>query len=130
MKLVDTTVMVDHLRGKPAATQLLESLITSGTTVVASELSRFELLAGVRPAEIGQLEAFFGVIGWVPVTEQVARRAGDYARIYLGSHSGIGAADYLIAATADTLAADLLTTNIKHFPMFASLLPPYSSQSI
>src|SRR4051812_9155935 len=100
MKLVDTTVIVDHLRGLPAATQLLATLVASETAVIASELTRFELLAGVRPAEVTELEDFFRVIGWAPVTEVVSRRAADYARNYLASHSGIGVADYLIAATA------------------------------
>src|SRR5439155_26835527 len=58
VKLVDTTVAVDHLRGAPAATNLLAGLITDGETLVASEITRFELLAGVRKAELDSLEAF------------------------------------------------------------------------
>jgi predicted nucleic acid-binding protein len=50
LKLVDTTVAVDHLRGVPAATELLAGLISEGETVVASEITRFELLrASERP---------------------------------------------------------------------------------
>jgi predicted nucleic acid-binding protein len=41
------------------------------------------------------------------------------------SHSGIDDADYLIAATAIVLDADLLTTNTRHFPMLKGLRPPY-----
>jgi hypothetical protein len=48
VKLVDTTIAVDHLRGEPAATELLSSLIDAGVDLVTSELVRFELLAGVR----------------------------------------------------------------------------------
>lgn len=33
--------------------------------------------------------------------------------------------DYLIAATAIVVDADLLTTNVRHFPMFPDLQPPY-----
>ncbi|MGH9000661.1 MAG: type II toxin-antitoxin system VapC family toxin, partial [Acidimicrobiia bacterium] len=36
-----------------------------------------------------------------------------------------GAADFLIAATSSLLDAELLTTNVRHFPMFPKLAPPY-----
>jgi len=39
------------------------------------------------------------------------------ARQHRLAHSGIDGADYLIAATALLLEADLLTTNVRHFPM-------------
>ena len=125
MKLLDTSVAVDHLRGHAAATALLEGLVEAGEAVVGSELTRFELLAGVRPRERAILETFFGAIDWVPVTEEVARRAGEYARAYRGSHQGIGVVDYLVAGTVAELGAELVTMNVRHFPMFDDLRPPY-----
>ncbi len=44
---------------------------------------------------------------------------------YRRSHSRIGALDYLIAATASALRTDLLTTNVRHFPMFEGPEAPY-----
>ena len=41
------------------------------------------------------------------------------------AYSGIDAADYLIAATALVLDAEVLTTNVRHFPMFTGLRPAY-----
>lgn len=52
----------------------------------------------------------------------VATRAGEWARIYK-RNEGISAIDYLIAATAEVHGADLLTQNVKHFPMFPELTP-------
>ena len=125
MKLLDTSVAVDHLRGMAAATALLDDAIRSGGAVLASELVRFELLAGVRERELGVVETLFAALTWVPVDEQVARVAGLLARRYRRSHSGIDAADFVIAATALVLDADLLTTNVRHFPMLPGLRPPY-----
>ncbi|MGH2748377.1 MAG: type II toxin-antitoxin system VapC family toxin [Actinomycetota bacterium] len=124
MKLIDTSVAVDHLRGHPPATDLLHALLDEGEATVSSELVRFELLAGTRPAEADAVEAFFATLAWVPVTEAVAREGGALARRYRGSHEGIDDVDYLIAATARILEAEL-TTNVRHFPMFARLRPPY-----
>lgn len=125
MKLVDTTIAVDHLRGVPAAVELLTGLTDAGEDLVASELVRFELLAGVRKKELTALEEFCSALRWVQVTEDVARVAGQLVRRYRKSHSGIGAVDYLIAATAIVIDAELLTTNVRHFPIFTKLEPPY-----
>jgi hypothetical protein len=125
VKLLDTSVVVDHLRGYAPATALLVDLVEVGETVAGSELTRFELLAGVRPRELDDLEAFFAAIEWVPVTEEVARLAGGYARSYRGSHQGIGVVDCLVAGTATALGAELVTMNVRHFPMFNALQPPY-----
>lgn len=125
MKLLDTSVAVDHLRGSPEAADLLSGLIEADELLLASEVVRFELLAGVRKAEVETLEQFFSALSWVPVGEEVARTAGALAKRHRRSHSGIDDADYLIAATALLLEADLLTTNVRHFPMLAGLEPAY-----
>ena len=76
-------------------------------------------------SELAALEQFFSAVSWVPVGEDVARVAGDLARRHRRAHSGIDDADYFIAATALVLEADLLTTNVRHFPMLPGLTPPY-----
>jgi predicted nucleic acid-binding protein len=125
VKLVDTSVAIDHLRGVQEAVDLLGGLIDADEVLLASEVVRFELLAGVRRSEVEALEQFFSALSWVPVGEEVARTAGDLARRHRRAHSGIDDADYLIAATAVLLEADLLTTNVRHFPMLAGLAAPY-----
>ena len=125
MKLIDTTIAIDHLRGLPAAVDLLTALTDAGNDLVASELVRFELLAGIRNKDLSAFEEFCSALHWAAVTEDVARVAGQLARRYRKSQTGIGAVDYLIAATAIVIDADLLTTNVRHFPMFTKLAPPY-----
>lgn len=125
MKLLDTAVAVDHLRGDGDAVDLLRRLVEEDETLAASEVVRFELVAGVRDDELPALEQFFSVVSWIPVGEDVARAAGNLARRYRRAHSGIDDADYLIAASALLLEADLLTTNVRHFPMLPGLTSPY-----
>jgi predicted nucleic acid-binding protein len=36
--------------------------------------------------------------------------------------------DFVIAATAQLLEADLATANVRHYPMFAGLGAPYGTQ--
>lgn len=125
MKLLDTTVAVDYLRGTPTAVTMLEGLVESGEGVVASELVRFELLAGARDAELQALEGFFTALDWVPVGAEVARVGASFARRFRPSNAGIDDVDYLIAATAVLLDAELLTTNVRHFPMLEGLHAAY-----
>lgn len=125
MKLLDTTIAVDHLRGDDRAALLLERLADEGEPLLASELSRFELLAGVRADELDTTELFMDALTWVPVNEEIARLAGSMAAEYRTSRSGIDSIDYVIAATATVTGADLLTTNVRHFPMIQGLRLPY-----
>jgi predicted nucleic acid-binding protein len=125
VKLLDTSVAIDHLRGAPPAVSLLTGLLDAGESILASEVVRFELLAGVREREREALERFFSAISWVPMGEEVARAAGTLAQRHRRSHSGIDDADYLIAATALLLDATLLTTNVRHFPMIGNIEPAY-----
>ncbi len=125
MKLIDSSVAIDHLRGTEPATALLTGFVEASETLLSSELVRFELLAGVRPKEIDAFEQFCSSLVWVTVDEDIARTAGSLARKYRKAHSGIDDVDYLVAATAIVFDANLLTTNVRHFPMFENLLPPY-----
>lgn len=125
MRLLDTNIAIDHLRGTAEAVELVGMLVEQGETIGASEVVRFELLAGVRESELGALESFCSALTWFPVDEDVARTAGLLARRYAKAHRGIRAADYLVAATAVNEDALLLTRNVRHFPMFTTLRPPY-----
>jgi predicted nucleic acid-binding protein len=125
VRVIDTSVAVDHLRGVTAATSLLTRLVEDDESLTASEVVRFELTAGVRDGELDALEAFFSALSWIAVDENVSRAAGALAREHRPAHGGIDDADYLIAATALLLDAELLTTNVRHFPMLPGLQPAY-----
>lgn len=123
--IADSSVLIDYLRGRPEARALLRPAIDQDGRVLASALSRIEVLTGVRPDERPALERLFSLLDWVPVTAEIADLAGRYAGRYRRSHSGIDAVDYVIAATAETMRADLWSHNLRHFPMFPDLRAPY-----
>ena len=49
----------------------------------------------------------------------------SYDEVYEKYQGDDGAVDYLIAGTAAAVDASLLTTNLRHFPMFEGLQAPY-----
>lgn len=122
--LVDTSVLIDVLRGEVAAAEVLRNARMAGP-LHASEVTRLEVLAGMRPREESATRALLAVLTWHPLDDRVAEVAGDLGRRWLPSNGGIDSADLAIAATAVLLDAELLTRNIKHFPMFRELSAPY-----
>lgn len=120
--VLDTSVLVDHLRGSGEATEYLASLDTRPS---CSEISRIEVIQGLRSSERRAADRLFALIAWVPVNESVARRAGELGRRWRRSHPGIGVADLAIAATAEEIGGGLATRNLKQFPMFEGLRAPY-----
>ncbi|HXM58916.1 MAG TPA: type II toxin-antitoxin system VapC family toxin [Candidatus Dormibacteraeota bacterium] len=120
MKLFDSSVLIAHLRGIPAATELLRGAVQDDEAA-CSVLSRVEIEGGMRSAERAAVARLFDGMRLEPVTDLIARRAGEHLRTHRQSHPGIDVVDYVIAATAEVHDADLLTLNVKHFPMLRGL---------
>lgn len=122
MTVFDTSVLVDHLRAIEAARTLLGK---HAGEVSCSEISRAEVIQGLRSHERDAAEQLFALIDWVPVDQAISRQAGAYGRQFRSSHRGIDIADLIIAATTRASGTDLKTTNVKHFPMFPDLARAY-----
>jgi predicted nucleic acid-binding protein len=123
--LVDTPIIVDHLRDDPRAVRLLTELFETELRVWAATPTRTEVLAGIRRNEREPMAVLFDVLAWVEIDVAVADAAGELARQYRRSHSGIDTTDYLIAAAARSIDARLVTLNVRHYPMFEGLEPAY-----
>ena len=124
MKLFDSTVLIAHLRGESAATTLLLDAVAADAAC-CSVLSRVELEGGMRSNERASVQRMFSAIEAIGVTEPIAVRAGELLRRFRRSHQGIDLVDCVIAASAELADAELLTLNVKHFPMFKGLRPAY-----
>jgi len=101
------------------------SAATSGERLATSILTKVEILAGMRPKEEQATRALLDSLELIEVDDAIAEKAGALANQYLRSHPGVDVVDYVVAATAQHLGAQLFTKNIKHFPMFAGLSAPY-----
>jgi len=122
--LLDTSVLIDYLRGHPGAGELLEAERIVAP-LHASEITRLEILAGMRPQEEEGTRLLLSTLVWHPVDTEVAEAAGALGRQWLASHHTIDSADLAIAATAIRNGSRLLTRNVRHYPMFKNLHPPY-----
>jgi predicted nucleic acid-binding protein len=123
MIVLDTTVLIDLLRGNAPALSYLTSL---RDIPACSEVTRVEVLRGVRHREGEATERLMRSLRWIAVDELIARRAGILGRRWRRSHH-LATTDLIIAATAQELAAELATSNVRHYPMFEGLRPPYEA---
>ncbi len=118
----DTSIVIDVLRGHPPAVSFARSL---PEIPACSEITRVEVLRGIRSGERAPTERLLDSLRWVALDEPIARRAGELGRRWRRSHPGIATADLVIAATVEELGARLSTANVRHFPMFSGLRPPF-----
>ena len=123
--LIDTSVLIDHLRGVRSATQVLIDGRKHDHELWSSVVTRTEIITGMRANEKQATYDLFDLLRWQEVSEEIADRAGELAMQYHRSHSHMDLADYILAATAAELDAQLLTLNVRHFPMFPDLSKPY-----
>lgn len=125
MILVDSDVLIEHLRGTAAARDWLLAARQSSGPLAISVVSLTEIAGGMRSPERREVMRLLGSMQRFEVTEQVAWRAATLMREHRRSHSGIGLGDYLIAATALTEGLEIVTLNIRHYPMFPELARPF-----
>ena len=121
--LVDTTILIDHLRGRPEAQSWLLSTQTEGLAI--SVIARAEVLSGMKPEEELATRLLLNQLPLLSIEVRVADTAASYRRVYGKSHQLL-LPDALIAATAKIHGMTLATLNTRDFPMTdINVLRPY-----
>ncbi|MEX0753581.1 MAG: type II toxin-antitoxin system VapC family toxin [Actinomycetota bacterium] len=115
--VLDTTVVIDVLRGRPAAVAALEQLAAHGDDPHVCAITVEEATAGLRPRELERATAFFRGVAIAPLGMPEGRLAGFWRRSYRKRGRTLAQADCLIAAAAVGRSARLATGNPKDFPM-------------
>lgn len=116
--LLDTTVLIDYLRGRPAVGRV-NALLDRGDPLCTTPINVEEVVRGLRPEELPAVDALFDGLRIVPIEREAGRRAGEWRRRFAGLGTTLSQADCLIAAAACSTAAVLATGNPRHFPMTA-----------
>jgi predicted nucleic acid-binding protein len=115
--LLDTTVLIAHLRGDAEVTSQILMLLQSGHVLATSAVNVTELTHGMRPREERATRALLERLAYLETTIGAARRAGRYQRELAAKGVTIHTPDALVAGTAREHGAVVLTDNLKDFPM-------------
>jgi hypothetical protein len=115
--LLDTSVLIDALRGRDAGRRLRERRTSGAAIPWICAINVEELYRGVREAEEATLSRFLDGPRLAPLGRAEAELAGRWRRDFARRGVTLGQADCLIAAAAVGVGARLATGNPKHFPM-------------
>lgn len=123
--LVDTNVLVDHLRGQQLAKDFLEQHTPS-----LSHVSIGELIEGVKnQKDLRAVHQTIDDLDSIPIDESVSKRAVTLIDEHFLVHH-LDFLDALIAATAIEHRLTLVTANTKHFSFIRGLkIKPWSPSS-
>ncbi|HEU0087665.1 MAG TPA: PIN domain-containing protein [Pseudonocardiaceae bacterium] len=77
--VLDTSVLIDALRGRSAAARLRD-LASRSEVLLTTVINAEEIIRGLRPSEQSAADALFAAIRVLPVREPDARRAGAWRR--------------------------------------------------
>ena len=115
--LLDTGIIIGHLRNDKRANDLLDYLEQVGELSV-SAITYLEILVGCKPHEENSTRLFFERIQLLIVSQEIAQKASSLIKKYpgvFGNEVGRGTPDALIAATAWQRRATLVTLNTRQF---------------
>lgn len=114
--LVDSGVLILHLRNHPGYLELTSRLMDDGDISI-SVMTRLEIVRGLRDRERSRTFDLLNSLDTIPMTAEVADLAGDLIRSWQVRGVTLGNADAVIAASALQRGRALVTTNARHFPM-------------
>lgn len=114
--LLDTTVLIDALRGRAVADQIRALASKQGPPFVCA-VNVEEVWRGARETEEESISRLLGGLQLAPLGEREGRLAGTWRRDFAARGVTLGQADCLVAAAAVGIGAVLATGDPGGFPM-------------
>lgn len=118
--LLDTGLVLRHLRGQRHTVQLLRGLGKQGRLSIAS-VTRLEVHAGMRPEERYATNKLLARLTTIDLDREIADRAGDMIAASQRAGKTLGVPDAIIAATAIGHQLTLVTLNRGDYQHVAGL---------
>lgn len=115
--LLDTTVLIDLSREPELVLPTLRISVLVAGTIGVCAVSVGEFFAGVPVLERPRWERWIADFEYWDISCEAATMAGHFRYDLARRGFALHIADALIAATAITMDATLLTNNVKDFPM-------------
>lgn len=114
--LLDTTVLIDALRGRTAA-QNLRDMRRTGDVPFVCAISVEELARGIQTGEERPASRLLNGLRIAPLGRREGEAAGRWRKLFASRGTTLSQSDCLVAAAAIGIGARLATGNPKDFPM-------------
>ena len=115
--LLDTTFIIDHLRGEPEAVQRLRALVETGDLAVVNDVVSAEAWAGAPTDDDHDLTVLLRFLEFIAAGPEHAQQAGRWRAVARSDGRELGITDALIGACAGVSRATVLTRNAKDFAL-------------
>ena len=115
--LLDTTVLIDVLRGRPGAVERLRREAGGREAPWTCAVNVEETVRGLRASEADAARLLFDGLRIAPLGREQGSLAGAWRRAFAERGVTLAQADCLVAAAAVGVGATLATGNPKDFPM-------------
>lgn len=114
--LLDTTIIIDHLRGDKKANTYLEEIGERGDIAGCCCVNIAEIYSGMLEKEAEKTNRFINSLYYYEVTREISKIAGKLRQKYQKKSITLVISDVIIGATALIYDLILVTKNIKHYP--------------
>lgn len=124
--VLDTTVFIDAYNRQQGAVAILEDVAKRKLVAGFSPVTVYELwLKAMARDEESFYTSFLDIIEELPFTRDAARQVGIWLQTTTRQQRSILAADAMIAATAASLGATIITRNPRDFTRFYADVQSY-----
>ncbi|MES2209848.1 MAG: PIN domain-containing protein [Chloroflexota bacterium] len=113
--LLDTTVLLDFANGRDGATALVDRLFGERGALFTCDVITCEAMSGGGETERRVIRGVLDALEYIALAPEGAQWAGDARRSGRSAPGARSLADALIAATAWSLDATLVTRNPRDF---------------
>lgn len=114
--LLDSDVIIWHLRGRKEVTEMLRDLQRVGLPA-CSALSVLEVQLGVKKGEEEKTDRFLRSLRIFDINMEIANKAAQLIREYKAKGITLDLPDAIIAGTCIVHDLTLVTYNTKHYPI-------------
>lgn len=115
--LLDTNILIEHLRGKKPAVNFIAELVRHGHRLGVCCINVAELYSGLSHEQAVQAEKLINALDYYEATADSARQAGVYRYEFARQGISLSVTDTLVAAIAKASDAIVVTANVRDYPM-------------
>jgi tRNA(fMet)-specific endonuclease VapC len=115
--LLDTTILIEHLRGKKPAVNFITEAVRHGHRLAVCCINVAELYSGLSPEQAARAEKLINALDYYEATDDSARQAGVYRYEFARQGISLSVSDTLVSAIAKGNDAIVVTANVRDYPM-------------
>lgn len=114
--LLDSTVIVNYLRGRNPTVGAVKNLFSEGSSLGCCPVNIIEIYAGAKDKERKGVHEFLDSLEYYELTRDISISAGEIINVCREQGITLSLPDAAIAAVAMANNLTLLTDNRRHYP--------------